>query len=76
MAPDKTLMAVPIASADSMEPGSPIALFATRVASISLTGDRNHFVVTADGQRFLVNNVLDEGNKNPITFVLNWAANR
>ena len=75
IAPDKTLMAVPIVSGDSLEPGAPVALFATRITSSSLTGDRNHFVVTTDGQRFLVNNLLDEGNKSPITFVLNWAAN-
>ncbi|HKO60355.1 MAG TPA: protein kinase [Pyrinomonadaceae bacterium] len=75
VAPDKTLMAVPIASADSLEPGAPGPLFSTRVQSGSLTGDRNHFMVTADGQRFLVNNLLDGGNRNPITFVLNWAAN-
>lgn len=75
IAPDKTLMAVPIASGDSLEPGAPVALFPTRITSSSLTGDRNHFMVTADGQRFLVNNFLDEGSKSPITFVLNWGAN-
>ncbi len=75
IAPDKTLMAVPIAAGASLQPGAPVALFATRITTNSLTGDRNHFMVTTDGQRFLVNNVLDEGNKEPITFVLNWAAN-
>ncbi|HEV2827572.1 MAG TPA: hypothetical protein VGW76_08185 [Pyrinomonadaceae bacterium] len=39
----------------------------------SLTGDRNHFVAAADGQRFLINNVVDDDNKQPITLVLNWA---
>ena len=24
--------------------------------------------------RFLINNVLDDGNRQPITFVLNWAS--
>jgi serine/threonine protein kinase/Tol biopolymer transport system component len=75
LAPDKTLMAVPIAAGNSLEPGTPATLFATQVPSTGLTGDRNHFIVTADGQRFLVNNVIDAGNKQPITLVLNWAAN-
>jgi hypothetical protein len=68
-------MSVPIASVDSLEPGAPVPLFTTRVPGSSLTGDRNNFLVNADGQRFLVNNLLEEGNRNPITFVLNWAAN-
>jgi dipeptidyl aminopeptidase/acylaminoacyl peptidase len=75
LAPDKTLMAVPIAAGGSFEPGTPVALFATRIPTGSLTSDRNHLVVAADGQRFLVNNLVDEGNTSPITFVLNWAAN-
>ncbi len=73
IAPDKTLMAVPIAAGNSFEPGSPVALFATSIPLGSLTADRNHFVVAADGQRFLINNLVDEGSKQPITLVLNWA---
>jgi Tol biopolymer transport system component len=74
MAADKTLMAVPIESRDSFELGSPVALFKTSVPAGSLTGDRNHFVVAADGQRFLIINLVDDGNKQPITFVANWGA--
>jgi hypothetical protein len=73
IAPDKTLMAVPIAAGDSFQPGAPVSMFATRVPSGSLTGDRNHFVAAADGQRFLINNLVDDGNKQPITFVANWS---
>jgi Tol biopolymer transport system component len=75
VAPDKTLMAVPISAGDSFERGSPAALFATHVPTGSLTGDRNQLVAAADGQRFLVNNLVNEGNTQPITLVLNWAAN-
>jgi len=74
LAADKTLMAVPIESRDSFELGSPVALFTTRVLSTSLTGDRNHYVVAADGQRFLIISPVDQGNKQPITFVANWSA--
>jgi hypothetical protein len=74
MAPDKNLMAVPIATNNSFAPGSPVALFATRTPAGNSTGERNHFTVSADGERFLVNNLLDEASRQPITFVLNWAA--
>ena len=76
MAPDKTLMAVPVAAGDSFEPGSPAALFATSIPLGNLTGDRNHYVAAPDGQRFLVNSLVDDGNTQPITLVLNWAAGR
>ncbi len=45
-----------------------------RVLYTSLTGDRNHYVVAADGQRFLIISPVDQGNKQPITFVANWSA--
>lgn len=73
LSPDQTLMAVTVALGEAFEPGSPVPLFATRVPQFGLTGDRNHYVVAPDGQRFLINNIVDEGNRNPITFVLNWA---
>ncbi len=74
LAPDKRLMAGPVAAGASFEAGAPVALFPTRVPRADLTGDRNHFAVTPDGQRFLVNNLLEEGNTQPITLVLNWAS--
>ena len=72
LAPDKKIMAVPITTGDSLEPGSPVALFTTSVPLTGLSGDRNHYIVAGDGQRFLVNNVLEESNMRPIIFVLNW----
>jgi eukaryotic-like serine/threonine-protein kinase len=74
MAPDKKLMAVPIVPGDSFAPGSPVALFATHVPSGTLTGNRNHYIVDRDGQRFLVNNLLDADTTQPLTIVLNWSA--
>lgn len=34
---------------------------------------RNHYTVTADGQRFLVN-TADESTREPINVVVNWHA--
>ena len=33
-----------------------------------------HYDVTADGQRFLVNTLIEEPPAAPITIVLNWIA--
>lgn len=67
-------MAVPLNLGASVEPGSPLALFVTHTPANRLTGDRNHYVAAPDGQRFLVNNLQDEGNTQPITFVMNWSS--
>jgi eukaryotic-like serine/threonine-protein kinase len=74
LSPDKKIMAVPITAGASFEAGAPAALFTTHVKLTSLTNQRNNYVVAADGQRFLVNNLVEEGNTQPITLVLNWAA--
>ena len=53
--------------------GAPKALFETRISK----GEErpgNQYEVTADGQRFLVNTVAEEGGYAPINIVLNWTA--
>jgi len=72
LAPDRKLMAVPIRSGASFEPGSPRALFQTEVTG--LVDARNHYVVAADGERFLVNTVVEEPRSAPINVVVNWAS--
>ena len=52
---------------------APSALFVTRVGGIDTPGD--YYAVTADGQRFLLNNLVEEAAHTPITVVLNWNAN-
>jgi serine/threonine protein kinase/Tol biopolymer transport system component len=74
LAPDNRLMAVPISwSNDTIDPGAPVALFATHVGSVAQGIARPQFAVTADGQRFLLNTLSDEANLAPITVVVNWA---
>lgn len=73
MSPDKKLMARLVTSA-SFEAGAPVTLFDTRIPTITLTGDRNNYVPGVDGQRILVHNLVEDGNTQPITLVLNWAA--
>ena len=68
---DNGLMAVDVeAEGDTLEVGIPHRLF--QLASSPTFGQRNPFDVTADGQRFVVN-ALVEGST-PITWVLNWTA--
>jgi eukaryotic-like serine/threonine-protein kinase len=71
VAPDKTVMAVAINATPSFETAAPAPLFKTQVSSY---GAPNRYVVTADGQRFLINGPAEEVSKTPITVTLNWTA--
>jgi Tol biopolymer transport system component len=71
--PDGRMMSVDIAAgAQALEPARPKPLF-----HVPLNGDiaryRNHYAVTSDGQRFLVD-TADESTREPITVVVNWDA--
>ena len=67
------LMAVDVkAEGDTLEVGSPQRLFP--LASDPTFAQRNPFDVTADGQRFLVNALVEDSTSTPITWVLNWTA--
>ena len=68
-------MAIPIGLSNSrtIEPGAPIPLFLTHVGG-ALSYPFNHqYDVSPDGQRFLMNTVIDEA-PSPITVILNWKA--
>ena len=59
-------------SASTFQAGVPKPLFELHVGPIGLTSIRNYLLVTADGQRFLVNNSLEDADSFPITVALNW----
>jgi Tol biopolymer transport system component/DNA-binding winged helix-turn-helix (wHTH) protein len=70
---DGQLMAVPIHySGDGHEvrPDPPKALFATEVGGAVHSNDRQQYVVSADGKRFLMNTLTEASS--PITVILNW----
>jgi dipeptidyl aminopeptidase/acylaminoacyl peptidase len=70
LAPDGKLMAVDVkASGATFETDTPRELFNT---SITAFNRRNQYVVTGDGQRFLVNLSAEDRDSAPITVVLNW----
>ena len=69
IAPDRKLMAAPIhvtKSGDAIEAGAPVALFQTQISSLKF--GRNFYVVSNDGQRFLV---LTRKESPPVNVVLN-----
>ena len=72
--PDNRLMAVPIrldSKAMVVDAGAPVPLFATRVDSSVLSSDSQQYVISADGQRFLMNTVVEQA-ATPLTVILNW----
>jgi len=77
VAPDSKLMAVPIKLGARVEAGQPVALFEARMegGGIGTVGIFHQYDVSADGQRFLVNTLIEQGaSAPPVTVVLNWTA--
>ncbi len=74
IAQDRNLMAVTIGGDATLDAGRPTVLFQTTVPITGISDDRNNYVPTQDGQRFLMNNLADIANSQPMTLVLNWAA--
>jgi Tol biopolymer transport system component len=71
VARDGRLMAVPVGTGDSFDAGAGTPLFQTRLPQL-LTPFRTEYSVTADGQRFLLNNLAPDGEPSTITIVSNW----
>jgi len=71
LAPDNKLMAAAVnGKGPSFEVGAVKPLFETH----AVTAFRYSYDVSADGQRFLINTILEQRTSGPITVVLNWAA--
>ncbi len=71
-ATDGKLMAVPVGNGESFGPGGAAPLFEFRSGSNSAI--IAPYTVTGDGQRFLVNAIVDAEPRAPLTVVVNWAA--
>jgi eukaryotic-like serine/threonine-protein kinase len=67
---DRKLMMVDVKPGSPFQVGVPKPLFETRVPT--LMDFRNHYVVTADGQRFLINSMTEQRGSTPIDVVKNW----
>jgi Tol biopolymer transport system component len=72
LTPDKKLMVVEVnGSSGTFEAGIPRALFDLRINS---TNGFSDYDVAADGQRFLVNTLVEQNARSPVTVVMNWTA--
>jgi Tol biopolymer transport system component len=73
---DDRLMGVRVtfnAASDKVQIGSPVPLFTTRLGGAVQGVARQQYMVSADGQRFLMNTVPEQ-RASPIIMVLNWKA--
>jgi serine/threonine protein kinase len=76
IAPDGKLMSVAIrvtAGGQVIESGQPEALFPAHLAGAVESSERQQYMVSDDGKRFLMNTVSDQ-TTSPITLILNWRA--
>jgi hypothetical protein len=69
---DRKVMSVEVQAGAQLETGAPRPLFQTRI--LPIVEARNHYDVTADGQRFLVNSRRPEDVLLPISVVVGWSA--
>jgi Tol biopolymer transport system component len=67
---DRRMTAVPVSTSGAFTAGTPAALF-----SVAIRGPFGfpQYDVTADGARFLVNRMVAEEGKNPMTLVQGWS---
>lgn len=71
---DGKLMAVPVLEGENFEMGAPVPLFEFR-SGINAPAP-TPYTVTGDGQRFLVNAIVNAEPRAPLTVIINWAASR
>lgn len=73
LAADRSLMSVRVSTAGRFDASDPSPLFQTRLSTVmNAAYTRNQYVVSADGQRFLV--VQPSGLPPPVTVVIDWLA--
>ena len=76
---DERLMSVPVTfrgDSGSVDAGAPVPLFLARLGGALQPGSRQQYVVSPDGQRFLMNTITGDGTTSPIAMILNWQGHR
>ena len=71
---EKKLMAAEVNTSSSFEARQPVVLFQMRSRQRISSQDVFSYSVSRNGERFLVNAILDEPNAAPLSIMLNWAA--
>ncbi|HVE66826.1 MAG TPA: protein kinase [Thermoanaerobaculia bacterium] len=70
VSPDRKMMSVEVRTTPEFETETPRVLFQTRI--LPIVEARNHYDVSSDGQRFLVNSRRPEDAALPINVVVGW----
>jgi serine/threonine protein kinase/Tol biopolymer transport system component len=73
LGPDQNLMSVAVQPGDAFEAAVPTTLFKANFPAV-VPAFWSNYVATADGQRFLVSELVTEAAAAPINVVLNWTA--
>ena len=73
LGPEQTLMSIAVRAGDAFEVSVPTALFKANFPAVVPAYWAN-YAMTADGQRFLVSELLPEAAATPVNVVLNWTA--
>ena len=55
----------------AVKASDPVTLFQTRIGKVIQGAQKQQYVVSKDGQRFFVSNVIEEA-LSPIRLILNW----
>jgi dipeptidyl aminopeptidase/acylaminoacyl peptidase len=74
LSPDKKLMTVSVKAGATFEFGEPTVLFQTRAREALSSEEVFTYDVSPDGQRFLINESLQQANPPPVNIVLNWTS--
>jgi serine/threonine protein kinase/Tol biopolymer transport system component len=70
-APDGKVMAAAVMGEESLAVGAPVALFEFRSGRLL---DQPYYSVDRDGQRFLLNTIVESETNSPLTVIVNWMA--
>ena len=74
LSPDGKMMAVPVNLGNSVDAGTPTALFQAHPRQHISSLDVFTYDVSRDGQRFLINTRVEHTEASPMSVVLNWPA--
>ncbi|MEP7339251.1 MAG: protein kinase [Acidobacteriota bacterium] len=66
---DDKLMAAPVTGQSSLATGDPVALFEFRSGGLP---DQAYYAADRDGQRFLLNAIVEAETNSPLTVMVNW----
>jgi len=72
LSPNAKIMAVPVKTGTSFDPGVPVELFQTNPKETLATSEQYIYDVDPSGQKVLVNTLVSGGDAQPMTVVLHW----